>query len=147
MSMKRTLPTSVRVAWSAMRGLSPRSAHPREEPFHVAHHPLQVAAPHHLHHFLHLLELAEQLVHRLHRHPGAGGDTALARGLDELGLRALLRGHRVDDALDAPELLVVLELRGVNLADELRRQLVDERGDPAHLLHLRYLRLEILKIE
>src|SRR6185295_4445988 len=89
----------------------------------------------------------EQLVHRLHRHPGAGGDAALARGLDELGLRALLRGHRVDDALDAPELLVVLELRGVDLADELRGQLVDERGDSAHLLHLRDLLLEVLEVE
>ena len=38
-------------------------------------------------------------------------------------------------------------LRRVDLADELRRQLVDERGDAAHLLHLRDLLLEVLEVE
>src|SRR5262245_5260250 len=95
MSTNSTLQTSVRLGDSIIRGFSPGSAHPREEPFHVAHHALQVAPLHQLHHFLHLLELAEELVHRLHRDPGAGGDAALARGLDELGLGPLLRGHRV----------------------------------------------------
>ena len=115
--------------------------------FHVAHHPLKVAALHHLHHFLHLLELAEQLVHGLDRHPGPGGNAALARSLDELRFAALLRGHGIDDAFDAAELLVVLQLRRVDLTHQLRRQLVDERSHAAHLLHLRDLLLEVLQVE
>ena len=62
---------------------------------------------HHLHHLLRLLELVEQLVHFLHRNARAGRDAALARRLDELGLRALLARHRVDDAFGARDLLLV----------------------------------------
>src|SRR5207245_4570777 len=87
------------------------------------------------------------LVHRLHRHAGARGDAALARSLDQLGLGALLARHGVDDALDALQLLVVGELRRIDLARELRRQLVEERGDAAHLLHLGDLVPEVLEVE
>ena len=62
---------------------------PGNMPFHAAHHLLHPALGHHLHHLLRLLELVEQLVHLLHRDAGAGGDPALARRLDDLGLRAL----------------------------------------------------------
>src|SRR5918999_4168483 len=104
MSTKSTPQTSVRLAGPAMARILARLAHAGEESFHVAHHALQIAAPHHLHHLLHLLELAEELVHRLDRHPGAGGDAALARGLDELRSCALLGRHGIDDALDAAQL-------------------------------------------
>src|SRR5688500_8617524 len=144
MSRNRTLQTRVRPKsskWSS--GL----AHAGEHALHPAHHACEIAAFHHLHHFLHLLELVEQLVDRLHRHAGAGGDAALARGLDQLGLAALLRRHRVDDALDALELGLVLQLGRVDLADQLGRQLVHQRGDAAHLLHLHDLLLEVLEVE
>ena len=50
---------------------------------------------------LHLLELVQQAVDVLHLNPGAGGDAALAGGLQQLGLAALERGHRADDAFHA----------------------------------------------
>src|SRR5712692_584694 len=124
-----------------------RLAHSGQHALHVAHHALQVAALHHLHHLLHLLELVEQLVDGLDGNSGAGGDAALARSLDQLGPRTLLRGHGIDDALDAAELLVVLKLRGVDLTDELRRELVEQRRHAAHFLHLRDLLLEVLEVE
>src|SRR5207247_8877413 len=52
-----------------------------------------------------------------------------------------------DDACDAAALPVVLQLRGTDLPRELRRQLVEQRSDAAHLLHLRDLCLEILQVE
>ena len=70
---------------------------------HATHELRHAALLDHLHHLLRLLELVEQPVHLLHRHARPRGDAALARGLQELRLRALLRRHRVDDALDAVE--------------------------------------------
>src|SRR3954468_7095356 len=152
MSRNSTLQTSVRlvsVRCSVDGALMTPAmlAHAGQEALHATHHPLHIAALHHLHHLLHLLELAEQLVYRLHRDAGAGGDAALAGGLDELGLRSLLRRHRVDDALDALQLLVILQLGGVDLRGELLRQLVEERRHAAHLLHLCDLLLEVLEVE
>src|SRR5262245_53939988 len=145
------------ISFSAKRRISSRkrstsgasfiSAHSREHVLHPPHHALEVAALHHLHHLLHLLELVQEAVHLLHRDAGTGRDAALARGLDDVGMGALLSRHRVDDALDAAELGVVLELRRRQLSDELGGQLVHERGDAAHLLHLLDLLLEILEVE
>src|SRR6476660_5462817 len=111
-------------------------------------------APHHLlrafgdhfHHFLRLLELVQQLVHFLDGYTGACGDPPLARGLQELGLHTLLRRHRVDDALEARHTLFV-ERRTLRCPGDLRRQLVDERREAAHLAHLLDLRLEIVEVE
>ena len=75
-----------------MRGMRPEgSAHPGHQVLQAPQHLLQAALGDHFHHLLRLLELAEQLVHLLDRHAGAGRDAPLARGLEELGLGALLR--------------------------------------------------------
>src|SRR5215510_14928199 len=86
------------------------SAHAREHVLHPPHHALEVAAFHHLHHLLHLLELVQEAIHLLHRDAGARRDAPLAGRLDDVGMGALFSRHRVDDALDAAELRVVLEL-------------------------------------
>src|SRR5437899_4140959 len=117
---------------------------------HALHHLHQAAALHLLHHPLHLLELIEQAVDLLHLHAGAGGDAALAAGLDELGLAALQRRHRADDAFHAAHVAlgaVHVGLAGLRLAHHLRRQLVDQARQAAHLLHLRDLREEVVEVE
>ncbi len=89
---------------SALRIYRPHSG---QHPLHPAHHLLHAAFRELLHHFLGLLELAEQPIHLLHRNAGAGRDAALARCLEYFGLGALQQGHRVDDAFDAPDRLVL----------------------------------------
>src|SRR3990167_1873957 len=66
-------------------------SHTGQHALHAPHHLRHAALGHHFHHFLGLLELAEQAVHLLHLHPGAGGDTALARRLEERRIAALSR--------------------------------------------------------
>ena len=119
---------------------------------HALHHLHQAAALHLLHHALHLLELIEQAVHFLHMHARAGSDAALAGGLDQLGLAALERRHRADDAFHAPH--VALGAVHVGLAEvgrlaahHLRGQLVDQARQAAHLLHLRDLHQEVVEVE
>ena len=101
---------------------------------------------HLLHHLLHLLELVQQPVHFLHRHPGAGRDAALARGLDDLRPAALAMGHGIDDALEPPD-LALIHLGGLRRLCQLRRQFVQHGRHAAHLAHLRHLLLEVLEIE
>src|SRR5690606_5413686 len=126
---------------------APRSAwHARQHAFHATHEFLHAAFRELLHHLLRLLELLEQTIDLLHRHPGADRNAALATGLEDLRLGALLRRHGIDDALDAANGLVLrstLQLAG--RGGELRRQLVDERTQPTHVPHLHDLRLEILQ--
>ena len=68
---------------------------------HALHHLHHAAALHLLHHVAHLLELVQQAVDLLNLHAGAARDAALARGLQQLGLPALERRHRADDAFHA----------------------------------------------
>src|SRR5882672_10634789 len=81
--------------------------HPRHESLHSPHHAREVAAFHHLHHFLHLLELIEQAIDLLHGNPRAGGDAPFTRSLEDLRPHPLRRGHGIDDAFDAAQLLFV----------------------------------------
>src|SRR3954468_15806127 len=55
---------------------------------------------------LHLGELLDELPHRLHVGPGAMRDPPAAGAVDDLGVGALVGGHRLDDGLQAVELLV-----------------------------------------
>src|SRR6478735_7891943 len=82
-------------------------AQPGERALEPSQHFLHAAARHHLHHFLGLLELRQQTVDFLHADTRAAGDSPLARGLEDLGLGALLRGHRIDNPLEPADLLVV----------------------------------------
>src|SRR5919201_3746782 len=66
-----------------------------------------------LHHRLHLAELRQELVDLGRRGARPTGDTALARTANDLGSTPLLHGHRLDDRLDALELLVVDALAGL----------------------------------
>ncbi|MNM78701.1 hypothetical protein D3C81_906120 [compost metagenome] len=95
-----------------------------------------------------MLELRQHAVYFLHLHAGAGGDAALARGLDQFRLGAFLRRHRVDDAAHAAYLFVGLVhvLAACRLL-ELGRQLVHQVGHAAHFLHLAQLRLEVVHVE
>src|SRR6266536_4994892 len=93
------------VAWASLArpataGRAVASAHSRKQPPHAAQHLLHPPLRDHFHHFLRLLELTEQLIDFLDRNARASGDPALARCLEELGLRPLRRRHRIDDALD-----------------------------------------------
>src|SRR4051812_34516925 len=60
-----------------------------------------------LHDLLHLLELLDQLIDGLDRRARAVRDPSPARAVQHLRVRALVRGHRGDDRLDAIELAVV----------------------------------------
>src|SRR5690554_4069099 len=86
---------------------APSARQARHQALHATHQLLQAAPGELLHHLLRLLELLEQAVDLLHRHAGTGRDAALAAGLQDLGLRALLGRHRVDDALDAADGLLL----------------------------------------
>src|SRR4051795_7959342 len=89
------------------------------------------------HQLLHLGELLDELPHRLHVGPGAMRDPPPAGAVDDLGVGALLGGHRLDDGLQAVELLVgdleVPEL-GADSRDHLHQ--VRERAHLADLLEL-----------
>src|SRR5690348_10172345 len=108
---KKTL--IIRRKWpSPQAAASPQTRKAAAEP---AQHPLHSALGDHLHHLLRLLELREQPVDFLHRHAGAGGDPALARGLEDLRPGALARRHRTDDCLETPDraLVDLARLRGL----------------------------------
>src|SRR6266550_153930 len=84
-----------------------------------------------LHHRLHLAELGKQLVDLGRRGAGPGGDALFARATENFRLTALFARHRLDDRLDAFELLFVDCLTGLTgflerLADA--RQHLDEAG-------------------
>src|SRR5688572_17547205 len=74
------------------------------------HHSLEPPAFHALHHPLHFEELLEQPVHVLHFHPGATGDSAAARAVNNPRIAPLPWGHRVDDG-DLPAHLTVSLIR------------------------------------
>ena len=97
---------------------------------------------------MHLAELVEQTVHVLYLNAGTGGNAALARGLDQLGLAALFGRHAVDDALLANNVaLGALQIGFAGFGRHLGGQLVHEAGQPAHLLHLLNLRQEVVQVK
>ena len=51
--------------------------------------------------------MAEELVYILDLRAGAGGDALAASAADDFVVAALLGGHRVDDGLQARELLLI----------------------------------------
>ena len=93
-----------------------------------------------------MLELTEHAVDFLHRDPGAGGDATLARGLDELGSGTLLRRHGIDHS-DRAANDALIRAPSFGRLRQLRRQLVDQRTESSHALHLPHLIAEIVKIE
>src|SRR5690606_10644609 len=115
---------------------------------HALHHLHEAATLHLLHHALHLFELLEQAVDFLHMNSGTTGDALLARGLDEFRFAALQRRHALDDAFLALDVLLgLVHVHRACLGRELRRKLVHQAGEAAHLLHLLDLRKEIVEIE
>jgi hypothetical protein len=79
-------------------------------------------------------------------HPGTRGDTPLARSLDDLRLRTLGGRHGVDDTDGAIDDFLV-DVSALRKLRELRGQLIHQRAQPAHLVHLLHLRLEVLQVE
>src|SRR3954468_16831748 len=63
----------------------------------VGHLPLRQRA----HQLLHLAELLHELAHGLNRGPPAAGDPRPPGAVDDARVGALLRGHRLDDRLQA----------------------------------------------
>src|SRR3972149_631156 len=86
---------------SPSRGSAPCT--PSKSTLADAQHPGGAAGCHHLHYPLRFLPLLEQLVHFLRRRAAAGGDAAAPAAVDHLRVAALLRRHREDDGLGAPE--------------------------------------------
>ena len=106
---------------------------------------LRAEATHLLHHSAHFHELLDQARDLGGVDPGPTGDALAARRVDHIGLGAFSRGHRVDDALDARELLVfdldVLQL--LRHAGHHGEQLVER----THLLDLLHLLEEVIEGE
>src|SRR5207245_9252531 len=107
---------------------------------------MQAASGDHFHHVLGLVERCKETVDLLHRYAGSRRDAALARGLQQLGTRALRRRHRVDDALQAAD-GTIIGLRCLRGPGELARKLVEQALHTAHLAHLADLRLEVVEVE
>ena len=113
---------------------------------HAPHAATTAAPPVHglLHHLTHAVELADQLVDVLHRRAGAGGDAAAAAGVEDLGVRALARGHGANDRLGLGHGVV----RDVEVLDlPHARQHGQDLRQRAHLLDLLHLAEEVLERE
>src|SRR4051794_15031847 len=83
------------------------------------------------HHLAHLVELLDELVDLLDRRARALGDAQAPRALDQLGVAALIWGHREHDRLDAVEFLLV----HVHLRELMAREARDhpeQRGQRPH---------------
>ena len=84
----------------------------------------------------------------MHLNACAGGDAAFARGLDDIGLAALLRGHAADDALLAADVaLGAVEVGFFGALHQMGRQVFDHAGEPPHLLHLLQLAQKVVQVE
>ena len=116
---------------------------------HLGHHHLahlaHLAAGHHLHHLARLVELLQQAVHFLQVGAAAFGDALAARAVEDARIGAFLRGHGVDDGLDAFEGVVVDVdiLDGLAYAGNHAGQFLQV----AHLLDLLDLVQEIVEVE
>ena len=72
------------------------------------HHLVSASPGGHLpHHLLHLFELVEELVYLSGGGAAAAGDAPASAATDYLGPLSLLGRHRVDDCLDALEVVAV----------------------------------------
>ena len=74
---------------------------------HLLHQASHLAAGDHLHHLAGLLELLQQAVHLLDVRAAALCDAVAAAAVQDFRMLAFLRGHGVDDGLDALEGVVV----------------------------------------
>ena len=90
----------------------------------------------------------QQLVDRLRRGAGTGGDALLAAGFEDVRVAALLRRHRIDDRHLALEQFVV-EAGGGDLVLHLgdAGHHAHQSAESAHRLHLRELFAQIGEIE
>ena len=131
-----------------MPGGSAGSALAEQRPEAAAQEALLAHAAHLLHHVGHLPVHLEEPVQVLHVEAGAGGDAALAAGLEEVGGAALLLGHRVDERDLAAEEAVV-EAGLVHLLRHLRHagEHAHDALHAAHLLHLLELALQVVHVE
>src|SRR6266849_9335688 len=100
--------------------LHPRHLHPRQSP-------REARLPHLLEHLFHLRVLAKKIVYFLHGRPRSAGDTLAAVAVDHFMMIALVRRHRIDDGLDAVDLLLVDIIGGFLQAGEWT-----DRGQHAH---------------
>src|SRR5271165_1542321 len=91
--------------------LHPRQLHPRQPA-------REAGLAHLLEHLLHLRVLAKQIVYFLHGRAGAAGDAFAAVAVDDFMMVAFVRGHRIDDGLDAVDLLLVDIVGGLLQAGE-----------------------------
>ena len=109
---------------------------------------MYIPSIHFFHHQAHLFKLVEHAVHFLNLHPGTCCNAAFATGLDDVGFFALQFGHGVDDALHAAHVaLGLVHVARLGLAGQLGRQLVHQRRQAAHLLHLAELGQEVVQVE
>jgi len=122
-----------------------RIAHARNMPFHVAHH-FRHALWRPFSSFSASLELSQQTIHFLHADP-APVQCGVCAKLQQFGLGAFLRRHRIDDASSADGLSSSAARLRASPLRQLRRQLVHQRTHAAHLAHLHHLLLEILEIK
>ena len=91
--------------------------------------------------------LLEQTIEVRHLQAGTGGDTALARAVDDVRIAALLRRHRVDQRLELAKLLFGPRSLGHLGHLPHARQLAHQATHAAHLLELLELFAEVLEIE
>src|SRR5438874_5334215 len=95
----------------------------------------KLALAHALHQLFHLLASLEQTVDLFDAGARTARDPLAPRSVDQLRQRALLRGHREDDRLDARELLLVDVVEPFELLAESRDQLhqpADRTHAPDH---------------
>ena len=112
---------------------------------HSRHHTGHFAAGDHLHHLPGLVELLDESVHLLIAGARALGDALTAAGIENLRIGSFLRGHALDDGLNALEGVVV----DVDIADGLAhtRNHAGEVLEVTHLLYLLYLIVKIVEVE
>ena len=89
--------------------------------------------------------MLEHLIHFLHGGAAAAGDALAALAVDQVGVGALVRGHRVDDGFEWIELLLV-DLRVFREIRERAdlRQHAHQLLERAHLADLAQLIAKIL---
>ena len=81
-------------------------------------------------------------------HARAGGNAALAGGLDQFGFAALQWRHALDDAFLALDFFFgLVHVHLTCLGGHLRGQLVEQTGQPAHVFHLLELAQKVVQVE
>ena len=91
--------------------------------------------------------LLDQPVHVLHLQAAAGRDAAFSRTLDDVGIFAFLRRHRLDNRDHAADLAVVYLVLDLVGHAAHARHFIDQARHTAHVLHLLELILEVIEVK